>query len=124
MRLLTLLFHAGFALGALIAYPINHKFGYLPTLKSGILFSILGMIIVLLSNSFEVFLFGKFTIGLSIGMTTVMAQVYAIEIVHPQFRSVALGLINAGWYIGSILSNLFCYSKYSLKHVFFVRIEN
>lgn len=83
--------------------------GRKPTIFIGSCIVCVGAIITALSNSYNMFVGGRFLLSFGSGLSCSLSTSYLLEIVPPNERSVLCGIYNSLYYIGSIIATWSAY---------------
>jgi MFS family permease len=89
-------------LGSVPAAAISDRYGRRKAMFTGAWCIIIGTVISATAGTIAQFTVGRFVLGLGITVMTVAAPAYSMEIAPPQWRGRCTGLLNCGWFGGSI----------------------
>jgi MFS transporter, AAHS family, 4-hydroxybenzoate transporter len=98
----------GMTLGCFLIAPLADKYGRRRIFLISVSMITLGMFGVWLCNSFGLMLLLRFLTGLGIGGILPTMTATAAEFSNQKYRDFNVGLVQAGWPIGAILTGLFC----------------
>jgi MFS transporter, AAHS family, 4-hydroxybenzoate transporter len=102
---------AGMTLGCFLIAPFADKIGRRKVFLISTALITLGMYGVWLSNSYFLVLLFRFNTGLGIGGILPTMAATASEFSNKKYRDFNVGLVQAGWPIGAIITGMFC-AKY------------
>ncbi|RDW64055.1 hypothetical protein BP5796_10557 [Coleophoma crateriformis] len=96
------------ALGSVVAMPfggyIPDKYGRKWGIASTAICAIVGATIQSAAVHEAMFIIGRFIVGFSVTLGSVVAPAYVAEISHPAYRAELTSLYGAFWYVGGILA--------------------
>lgn len=113
---------AGMTLGCFLVAPLADKIGRRKIFLISLLLTSSGMMGISISDSYSVVLLLRFVTGLGIGGILPTMTATAAEFSNAKYRDFNVGLIQAGWPIGAILTGFFCawfIPQYGWKAAFF-----
>lgn len=106
--LLFSIYSFGNLVGAAFAAPISDILGRRVGMFSGSSFIVIGAILEAVGSNVQLFMGGRFLIGLGVSITNTAAPVYLVEVAFPQWRGLFGGLYNVvGYYSGAIRTWLY-----------------
>lgn len=88
--------------GALPAAVISDRYGRRMAMFAGAWLIIIGTVVSATGNTIAQFTVGRFILGYGITHMSLAAPAFAMEIAPPQWRGRCAGLLNCGWFGGSI----------------------
>lgn len=101
--LLFSIYSIGNLVGAVFAAPISDVFGRRMGMFVGSLIITIGAILEAVGSNIQLFMGGRFLIGLGVSLTNSAAPVYLVEVAFPQWRGLFGGLYNVvGYYTGAL----------------------
>ncbi|KAJ5665445.1 general substrate transporter [Penicillium maclennaniae] len=108
--LLFSIYSFGNLVGAAFASPISDILGRRIGMFSGSAFIVIGTILEAVASNVQLFMGGRFLIGLGVSISNTAAPVYLVEVAFPQWRGLFGGLYNVvGYYTGAILCTWIAY---------------
>jgi MFS family permease len=108
--------------GALPAAVISDRYGRRVAMFTGAWCIIIGTIVSASSSTIGQFTAGRFILGVGITVMFVAAPAYSMEIAPPQWRGRCTGLLNCGWFGGSIPAAAVTYATNYIKSDYSWRI--
>lgn len=105
----------GQMVGALPAAVISDRYGRRTAMFTGAWCIITGTIVCATAHAMAQFVVGRFILGLGITVMLVAAPAYSMEIAPPQWRGRCTGLLNCGWFAGSIPAAAVTYATNYIK---------
>lgn len=98
--------------GAVAAFPAGFLVDWRGR-KESILWSciitLIGAILQTSAVNISMFIVGRFTIGMGMGVAATATPVYVSETAPPKYRAFALGLYYACWGVGTLIASGVCY---------------
>lgn len=98
--------------GAVAAFPAGFLVDWRGR-KESILWScivtLIGAILQTSAVNIAMFIVGRFTIGMGMGVAATATPVYVSETAPPKYRAFALGLYYACWGVGTLIASGVCY---------------
>ncbi|MDA7710787.1 MFS transporter [Flavobacteriaceae bacterium] len=98
---------AGMTLGCFLIAPLADRIGRRKTFFLSLGLEIIGMLGIAFCESYPLLLFLRFLTGLGIGGLLPTMAATAAEFSTEKYRSFNVGLVQAGWPVGAILTGLF-----------------
>jgi len=99
---------AGMTLGCFLIAPLADHVGRRKILIASLILISIGMIFVSICHSYQQLLWLRFLTGLGIGGILPVLAATASEFSSPKFRDFHVGLVQAGWPVGAILTGFVC----------------
>jgi len=95
---------AGMAGGCLVLAPLADRFGRRPLIVSALALVAVSMIASSRVHSVEALVLLRFLVGLGVGTIGVTMTAMAAEFAPPRYQNFAVGFVQAGWPLGSIIT--------------------
>lgn len=102
VSLIFSMYNVGSLLGSFPAAFVADRWGRKAGMWMGAAFIIVGMITVASAENFNTLVGGRFVLGWGISVMNLSAPAYCTEIAPPQWRGTMTGVLNCGYYGGSI----------------------
>ena len=99
---------AGMTLGCFLIAPLADRIGRRKILLVSLLMIAMGMLCVSICTSYQQLLWLRFLTGLGIGGILPAMAATAAEFSNHKFRDFNVGLVQAGWPVGAILTGFVC----------------
>jgi AAHS family 4-hydroxybenzoate transporter-like MFS transporter len=99
---------AGMTLGCFLIAPFADHVGRRKILLVSLTLISIGMLLVSICSSYQQLLWLRFLTGLGIGGILPVLAATASEFSSPKFRDFNVGLVQAGWPVGAILTGFVC----------------
>lgn len=114
---------AGMTLGCFLLAPLADKIGRRKTFIFSLVLESIGMLGISLCHDYALMLFLRFLTGLGVGGLLPTMAATAAEFSNAKYRDFNVGLIQAGWPVGAILTGFFCawfIPEYGWQPAFFI----
>ena len=99
---------AGMTLGCFLLAPLADKIGRRKTFIFALIIESIGMLGISVCDNYPLLLFLRFLTGLGVGGLLPTMAATAAEFSNSKYRDFNVGLIQAGWPVGAILTGFFC----------------
>lgn len=99
---------AGMTLGCFLLAPLADRIGRRKTFILSLVLESIGMLAISVCDDYVLLLFLRFLTGLGIGGLLPTMAATAAEFSNAKNRDFSVGLVQAGWPIGAILTGFFC----------------
>jgi AAHS family 4-hydroxybenzoate transporter-like MFS transporter len=99
---------AGMTLGCFLLAPLADRIGRRKTFILALTLESIGMLGISICQDYSLMLFLRFLTGLGVGGLLPTMAATAAEFSNAKYRDFNVGLIQAGWPVGAILTGFFC----------------
>ena len=99
---------AGMTLGCFLLAPLADRIGRRKTFIFSLILESIGMLGISICHDYTLMLFLRFLTGLGVGGLLPTMAATAAEFSNAKYRDFNVGLIQAGWPVGAILTGFFC----------------
>ncbi|KAL2839417.1 general substrate transporter [Aspergillus pseudoustus] len=119
----SVMFVGGFA-GALVAPLMADYFGRRMGMLTGSIFTFLGAVVQTAAQNSDMFIGGRFLIGLGLSFTCVAGPSLLFELARPSMRGTIASMFNVFWYVGSIIAAWTCFGTGHMSNSWSWRIPS
>ncbi|KAG9522147.1 MFS sugar transporter-like protein, partial [Aureobasidium melanogenum] len=99
----TMVFVGGFV-GAFVAPATSDYFGRRMSMLVGSTIALIGTVLQTAAQNSDMFMAGRFLVGLGISFTCIAGPPLLYELAHPSMRAATASTFNVLWYVGSIIA--------------------